>query len=414
MKNINRILCLLLSLVMILAMFAGCSNQEASTEATGESQSSAETEAQTEEESGISFPLEETVTLTIWCPINLQASAIMDDYNGSLVFQEMEERTNVHIEFIHPASGQESEQFNLMIASGEYPDMIMGGISRYVGGGDVAIEDGVFLKLNDLIAEYAPNYTALLETDEEAARQTITDEGNMTAIWPIMRVDNLCWYGPVLNKEWLDETGMDVPETLAEWEAVLTAMKENHPDGTPLVFATNNGTATSGFRARGYDTWGIFMSAFGLGCSASYDLLYNDDGTIKHTATQPEFKEYLEMMNRWYENGLIDLDFPARDNDGVNALVTSNQVGAYVGTLEAAATLFTSQGMDYVAAPYPVMNEGDPVHLRSYDEVASPAASSVSITTACEYPEIAVAWLDYAPHHLSGPPVQRLYFPGAS
>lgn len=143
--------------------------------AKGETKTETKQEAVTEqasgqstEETGITFPLEEQVTLTMWAPFNVNAASVMEDYNGSLVFQEMEKRTNVHIEFIHPAIGQDSEQFNLMIASQEYPDMIMGGISNYVGGGDLAVEDGVFLQLNDLIDQYAPNYKAILESNPEA------------------------------------------------------------------------------------------------------------------------------------------------------------------------------------------------------------------------------------------------------
>ena len=51
--------------------------------------------------------------------------------------------------------------------------------------------------------------------------------------------------------------------------------------------------------------------------------MYNDNGTVKYAPIEDGFKDYLEVMNRWYENGLIDADYPARDMDGVNALITS-------------------------------------------------------------------------------------------
>ncbi len=42
------------------------------------------------------------------------------------------------------------------------------------------------------------------------------------------------------------------------------------------------------------------------------------------------------------------------------------------------------------------MKEGDKINYRAFDAVASPIANSVSISTQCKNPEIAVAWLDYA------------------
>lgn len=397
---------LVIGLCLAVSLFVGCGSQDSSSvketgteqETVVERETAGDTEQNEEEQSsGITFPLEEQITLTMWAPFNVNAASVMEDFNGSLVFQEMEKRTNVHIEFIHPAIGQDGEQFNLMIASQEYPDMIMGGISRYEGGGDLAVEDGVFLQLNDLIDAYAPNYKAILESNPEAKRQASSDNGIMSAILPMMRQENLCWYGPVIRKDWLDETGLDIPETLEEWDVLLTEMKKNHPDATPLVFHTSGASAGNSFKERGYDFWGIFMSAYGIGTSSgTYGAMYNDDGTVKYAPIEDGFRDYLEMMNRWYENGLIDADYPARDMDGINALITSGMAGAMVGSVDVASNLFDSQGVEYVAAPYPVMNKGDAVRLRAYDAVASPLGNSVSITTQCENPEIAVAWLDYA------------------
>lgn len=386
-----------MSLCLAATALAGCGSTSSGASGTSSSATSADAQSAGTESQGITFPLEEKVTLTMWAPFNVNAASVMEDFNGSLTFQEMEKRTNVHIEFIHPAIGQDAEQFNLMIASPEHPDMIMGGITLYQGGGDLAVEDGVFLQLNDLIEQYAPNYTAILESNPEAKRQASSDNGIMSAILPMMRQENLCWYGPSIRKDWLDETGLDIPETIEQWEAVLTAMKENHPDATPLVFHPSGSSAGNSFKDRGYDFWGVFMSAYGIGTSSgTVGAMYNDDGTVKYAPVEDAFKDYLELMNRWYENGLIDVDYPARDQDGINALITSGKAGAMVGSVDIASNLFDSQGIEYVTAPYPVLNEGDPNLLRAYDAVASPLGNSVSITTQCENPEIAVAWLDYA------------------
>ena len=66
------------------------------------------------------------------------------------------------MEYIHPNDQQTAEQFNLMIASDELPDVIEydwtgRSAGSYPGGPEKAIQDGVILELNDLIDQYAPN-----------------------------------------------------------------------------------------------------------------------------------------------------------------------------------------------------------------------------------------------------------------
>lgn len=410
MRRIQKAAALAMCACMTASVLAGCGGQDGASvspaetkqEAKAEPKTASEESTETKEDGagqdgGVVFPLKEQVTLTMWAPFNVNAASVMEDYNGSLTFQEMEKRTNVHIEFIHPAIGQDSEQFNLMIASQEYPDMIMGGITNYKGGGDLAVEEGVFLQLNDLIDQYAPNYKAILESNPEAKRQASSDSGIMSAILPMMRQENLCWYGPSIRKDWLEETGLAIPETVEEWEELLVQMKKNHPDSTPLLFHTSGASAGNSFKERGYDFWGIFMSAYGIGASSgTFGAMYNDNGTAKYAPIEEGFRAYLETMNRWYEKGLIDSDYPARDMDGINALLTSGMAGAMVGSVDIASNLFDSQNVEYVTAPYPVLKKGDAVRLRAYDAVASPLGNSVSVTTQCKNPEIAVAWLDYA------------------
>jgi putative aldouronate transport system substrate-binding protein len=53
--------------------------------------------------------------------------------------------------------GAGTEQFNLIIASGDLPDMMESNWSTYSSGPERAMNDGVILKLNDIFIEHAPN-----------------------------------------------------------------------------------------------------------------------------------------------------------------------------------------------------------------------------------------------------------------
>ena len=53
-------------------------------------------------------------------------------------FKELMKRTGVEIEFIHPPAGEEASQLNLMVASGDLPDLIEYSFLAYKGGPEKA------------------------------------------------------------------------------------------------------------------------------------------------------------------------------------------------------------------------------------------------------------------------------------
>ena len=71
------------------------------------------------------YPLTpEKVTLTMWYP-NGGSMGSLADFNDGEFWQWLEEKTNVHIDFIVPPSGSVTESFNLLFAGDEMPDIIV-------------------------------------------------------------------------------------------------------------------------------------------------------------------------------------------------------------------------------------------------------------------------------------------------
>ena len=101
------------------------------------------------------------------------------------MYQQREKDSGIHIEFIHPALGQEAEQFNLMIASRDLPDLVEYNWVNYQGGVQKAIDDGVIIKLNDYIDQYAPNFKKTVSDGSKLSKiydkGSKTDEGNYFA-----------------------------------------------------------------------------------------------------------------------------------------------------------------------------------------------------------------------------------------
>src|SRR5689334_494607 len=66
-----------------------------------------------------------TTNFSYWAILNGNVAATLKNYNDMLCYQQLEKRTGVHIDFQHisdQGTAANEEQFNLMVASGQYPD----------------------------------------------------------------------------------------------------------------------------------------------------------------------------------------------------------------------------------------------------------------------------------------------------
>ena len=101
---------------------------------------------------------------TYWVPFDNSVAQTLQGFGDLMMFKEMEKITGTKIEFLHPSPGSTgNEAFQVLLAAGEYPDMVEHWWSVYPGGGDQAVKDGIILRLNDYMEEYAPNYYDLME-----------------------------------------------------------------------------------------------------------------------------------------------------------------------------------------------------------------------------------------------------------
>lgn len=330
-------------------------------------------------------------SLTYWVAMNGNPAAIMKSYNGIAAYQETEKITGTKVEFQHPPAGQETDAFNLMISSGELPDVIEYNWATVPKGPDKAIEDGTIIRLNELIEQYAPNLTKVLEGNPEFRKLITTDDGNIY-VFPFLRGDEylLTYNGLAIRKDWLDAVNQPVPETIDEWHTALTAIKNGDPNGNGEV------DEIPLFLDVGYNTDidHAFISAWGI-----TNAFYQIDGKVHYGPIQPEFKKYIDTMRQWYEEGLIDPDYAATDGKLRDAKVTSNVLGAlqtYTGSgIGRYTTLMEEQVPEFelVGAPNVVLNKGETPLLGQKD---SPfLGSGAAITASNENPEETVRWLDF-------------------
>lgn len=393
MKAHSLLFILFLAITLIVA---GCGGDEETSEQPAEGD---QTEGQTDNDSGddmddeietaeVDYPDE----LSYWVGMNSQVAANLGSYNEMSAYQEIEKITGTSVEFLHPA-GDATEQFNLMIANRDsLPDVIEYGWLHVPRGPDNAIAEGTILRLNELIEEHAPNLSKYLEENPDIATMITTDEGNIYGFPFIIDDDDslLMVRGLMIRQDWLDTLGLEMPTTIDEWDTVLTAFKDEDPNGNgeadeiPLLLELDH-----------FKSNGVFSSAWGIN-----PWFYQDNGTVKFGSVQPEFKEFLTTLSDWYDRGLLDADFNITDKQLQDAKMMGEQLGtiyAYAGSgIGFYNELMQDINSDFeiVAAPLPSLEPGEKAAFGFMNDRFS-GNQVAAITTTAENPEEIVKWLDF-------------------
>ncbi|MBQ8525454.1 MAG: extracellular solute-binding protein [Clostridia bacterium] len=327
-------------------------------------------------------------TLTIYCGISGYATkAGAKDMNDMLPFQMMEEFTGCHVEWIHPATGSEEEKFNLTIASGNLPDMMVSNWKGVQGGAKMYADDGVIIPLRELMEENMPNLTAYNAQKPHVAKQYIDDSGEVYYI-PFIRKDEQLkvYQGPQIRQDWLEKLGLEAPTTPDELYNVLMAFKTQDPNGNgeadeiPMSGVKFENTS----QAIGNLLW-MFGTANGF---------YVENGQVKYGVQEDAFEEGLKYITKLYADGLIDKDYLLNDRDKMDNKFMNDKVGF----------VYSLQPGNY----YKNMNDG----TRKVTGIAHPKAEgvtnnvfdssytqdvtgiSIAVTTANENPSGSLKWLD--------------------
>lgn len=410
----NKILALVLTAALSLGLLAGCGGNTASAEkpdSTPTEASSKAPEQQTEapevsadvsaEENSVAesaaeaavepeglqvveLPIEEeAVHYSCWMPVAPYVSTMMnlEDFSEQVAMVKMiNEATNVYIDFNAVAGGfVEQESFNLMIAGGDYTDII--GVMNYYGsssgasagsaGHEKAIEDGIIIDLYDDLKEYAPNYWNILTSDDNAYMTMRTQSGYMGCIAQLLKKAGTENQGMIVRKDWLEASGVGSLDTMDQYEQYLTYCKDNYGAYAYLQY-------------EGLDTdWG---SAFNI-TPGAFNVV---DGKVVHSFTTDAFKDYLTKMNDWYKKGLFNDDF-YNDTDITTVRTDmANDLCSFVdGSAEGMSNIFDmnpeNASMELKATAYPKADGVDEIHV-GFESKLIKNSDTWAISTACDDP----------------------------
>lgn len=293
------------------------------------------------------YPIsDEKITLTMWYPMGSSMGELAD-FNDGEFWQWYKEKTNIHIEFIVPAAGTEKDSYQLLFASGDMPDLIYSNpdsYGSYRSGEDAAIEDGYFVNIADYL-NIAPNYVSWLNSHEDFGKASYTDTGKMYAMWCV-------------------------------WD---TMEEDAYAD---------QGIAKGEFMA-GFDTAPYF---------------YQRDGKVQFGPMDDQYKEYLEMLHRWWEEGLLDPDFATRSSEGITAdndMMLNDKVGSLIDYGTRMSDAYVTRGATnsefyLVAAPQPKKSADSPDPAWRYYSKGSDHMTSdcINVNADSDHIEEAIRWLD--------------------
>lgn len=324
----------------------------------------------------------EDITLKIWC--NNYSSRVLANYGDMLSWKEIQKRTGVKLEFIHPTGGA-SEQFNIMIASRDYPDVI------YYSWGDSLskyVKDSVALPLNDYLG-IMPNIRKLMESNETVAKQIKLADGTIAAFPQVNSLDEYnYWDGYFVRQDWLDAVGMKAPTTIDEWHDVLTAFKNTDLNGNGLKdeipFSTTKGMMPC-----------AFISAFGV---VDDFFISPETGKITYSALEDGYRKYIETMRSWYAEGLIDNEYLSVDQKMLDEKMLNNTVGSsYMDNNNSMVNYLNNKPTDkFDLLPVPMPKVAGGVNYYPRPGVKTLVSTNAGIvTTQCKHPLEAIKLLDY-------------------
>ncbi|AHG21895.2 sugar ABC transporter permease [Chania multitudinisentens RB-25] len=235
------------------------------------------------------------------------------------VAKEIFRLTNVKLHgTANKASTNSQEQFNLMMAAGELPDIVAGNDlkDKFIRYG----MEGAFIPLNPLIEKYAPHLSAFFNSHPDVKRAITAPDGNIYYI-PYVP-DGQVSRGYFIRQDWLDKLGLQMPQTVEELYSVLKAFKEQDPNGNgkPDEIPFLNRDPEEVFRLVNF--WG----ARSTGSNTWMDF-YVEDGKIKHPFAESAFRDGIKQVGIWYKEGLIDPEIFTRKARSREQLFGSNQGG---------------------------------------------------------------------------------------
>lgn len=316
----------------------------------------------------------------------------VEDFATNTFTKYMEEKTNVKFEFLTANQDTAEETLNLTMSSNPLPDVFMfatPSVAKY------GVREQLIIPIEDLIEENMPNFMKYVEANPDLLGQITQPDGHIYGLPAV----NDCYHCQYRNKMWVNEKhletyNLEMPTTTEEFKEVIGKYLEANPDGVGI-------SGSIGGWGQQFDNW--ITNAFILdpgptGTSIPAKMVLSQDKKLESIAVKDEYRDSLIYMNELYDLGYI-------------------YDGTFTQNYEQYRSLMNEAGDPVLFAPFGTISDGYDVNARpesyaSY-KVLPPiegpngvknatyfmhdglAENRFVITKDCEYPELALRWIDH-------------------
>lgn len=328
----NKVAMKLLSITLILSVIiTGCSSNKTENNAGSESQETPSTTLSASEPGWKS----NTSPVTLSWYTGVSGYSKKWDAKNVYVDKLITEETGVTVDFIHAGNDVNSE-FNVMMATGNLPDIIT--LDRWNSTSLIQslIDSGSVAPLNELMEQYDPYLSTILP--ESMVDWYTQEDGNIYAI-PNYYVspemleqypDVKPYYNErsngqiIVRKDIMDQLGITVEE-LQQEDTLIAALKKvkaanleyNGIKVLPLYFDDKDKYIN--------DSLGVLAGSFG----AVYEA---EDGSYVDVRRTEEYKHVLEFTNKLYTEGLLSLENFTSARNQIEEKMTQGAIFMKIGS----------------------------------------------------------------------------------
>ena len=375
----KKLLALLLSVLVVISLFAGCGGGGNDDTTPGNNDATQGTQG----DDSVKATWPEDLTLTI----GLANNALVEDHDTNAFTLWLEEQTGIDIQFqkYQPLENDYRSQLSVAMVDGEeLPDLIIGlslgrGVFQEYGEDGYFIDLAPFFEDKELSGEWWERFNTLEEGYKDYITRNMTsDDGETIYVFPTIETSpyDIIDYQAFINQEWLNKLNLPMPTDIDSLYTTLKAFKTQDPNGNgkadeyPLMGSTTNGVYGD------VVSWIINMYTF---YDDSQMWRVAEDGTFSHIYASDAYREGLKTIHKWYKEGLLAWNDSSENvKNLINPADDVATLGIYLGH-PTIVGMNSKVFMQYEAMPYwgcAVENQ----HRNHY---------TCHITSDCEYPEAA-------------------------
>ncbi len=286
MNRVKKLLAILFSFVMVAGMLAGCGKSTTPDSGSEPTKAPDNTGGETTEDGSYTMFIRSTYA----------------DWIKELKwYDEAEERTGITVEYVYGP-----EEFNDVYAevdqriiSGTLPDAAMCRLAQ----AKVYGSEGAFRDLTDLIAQYAPNLQAYLDSNPDYKAFITADDGKIYGLAkesPIF-ADTIGYRADHFTEAGIDPSTV---KTVADFTKALQTLKAFYGKDNPSYYPLSGREGIFRFAA-----W--FGAANNISMEESNGIYYGHEKDYAFDIMSENAYTMMQTMKQWYDEGLINPEWAA-------------------------------------------------------------------------------------------------------